>query len=105
VALYSLLSIVCYFGVNIFRLVTIGQSYAATSMLASIALGYLFNAISTGNFNNSISFFVLTILLAFDSFLGYALLSSRIEFTKEKKNYKYMDSSAMTFFFDNWKSN
>jgi hypothetical protein len=74
-------------------------------MLASIALGYLFNAISTGNFNNSISFFVLTILLAFDSFLGYALLSSRIEFTKEKKNYKYMDSSAMTFFFDNWKSN
>jgi hypothetical protein len=105
VALYALMSITCYFSVNIFRLVTIAQSYLATTVLASVSLGYLFQSMAVGNFNTSISFLILTILLAVDSFLGYALLSVRIEFTGEKKIYKHLDSAFMTFFFDNWKSN
>lgn len=104
VALYALMSITCYFGVNIFRPVTIAQSYLATTLIATIAVGYLFGAFPAGHFNNSFSFCVLTILLAFDSFLGYALVSVRREFSQEKKSYKYMDSAVMTFFFDNWKS-
>jgi hypothetical protein len=81
------------------------QSYFATLKLAAVSLGYLFESFRNGGFNCEISFLLMTLVLTFDAFLGYSLIASRQEFSKETKNYQIMGQKALAFASDNWKSN
>ncbi len=47
----------------------------------------------------------MTAVLTFDAFLGFSMLVSRQEFSKETKNFQIMGESTMSLIADNWKSN
>jgi len=103
VAIYALISIYTFFGLKTNKFVNVVSSTFLSLKLSAVALGYLYASLNNG-FNNEISFMLMTIILLADGFLGYALLSTRSEFSKEVKNYRFMESGSMTFFFDNWKA-
>lgn len=102
VAIHAVCGIYSFFGIPTHRFVLIGQSSWAALQLACVALGYLYGSYVSG-FHFEISFVAMTILLAFDAFLGFALISVRPEFSKNTKSLKFMDSFKMAFYFDNWK--
>lgn len=104
VAIHALFSMACYFGINSSRFVQICQSYAATYKLSAIALGYLFDHIVQHGFGFEFSFLMMTLVLSFDAFLGYALLSARSEFCKDTKDLIFQESLQTTVLADNWKS-
>lgn len=47
----------------------------------------------------------MTLVLTIDAFLGYSMIASRIEFSKETKNFQIMGQKTLAFASDNWKSN
>jgi hypothetical protein len=92
VVIYSLFSIICYFGITNNRFVHICQSYCATYKLSAIALGYLFDHIAGSGLTFELSFALMAIVLAFDAFLGFAMLTARNEYSKDTKNYIFLES-------------
>ena len=100
IGLYSLASIYAFFGLMNVRIVNMCQSYFAATKLSALALGYIFDSLANGQ-QFSATFFIMTLLISFDAFLGFALISDRLEFTQYQKETKI---GALSFFFDNWKS-
>lgn len=72
--------------------------------LAAIALGYMFESVRNGGFNYEISFVLMTAVLTFDAILGYSLIVSRDDFSKNDKNYAVMGNKQMSLIADNWKN-
>ena len=105
VTLYALFALYSFFGLENSKSVVMGQSYLATLKLAAVALGYLFESFRNGGFNCEISFLLMTAVLVFDAFLGYSMIASREDFSKETKNYQVMGQKTLAFATDNWKSN
>lgn len=105
VAIYALCALYSFFGIKNHKLVLMNQSYFTTLQFAAISLGYLFESVRIGAFNYELSFLLMTAVLTFDAFLGFAMLSSRQEFSKETKNFQIMGTSTMTLIADNWKVN
>ncbi len=100
IALYSLASMYTFFGLKSFKSVNMCQSYFMGTKLSALALGYFFDSLANGSSFSTI-FFMMTILITFDAFLGFALLSDRLEYTQHQKENKI---GSLNFFFDNWKS-
>lgn len=104
VTFHALFGIFCYFGLNSSKFIQVCQSYCATYKLSAIALGYLFEHIVRQGFNFEISFLLMTLVLTFDAFLGFSLLTARSEFCKDTKNLIFQESLQTTILADNWKS-
>lgn len=104
VAVYSLTSLYCFFGLKNTRAVVMSQSTLVSLKLSAVALGYLFESFRNGGFNYEISFMIMTALLLTDALLGYSLLITREEFSSEVKNFQVMGTTTLAFFFDNWKT-
>lgn len=100
IALYSVASMYTFFGLKENKIVNMSQSYFAATKLSALALGYFFDSLVGGE-AFSINFFIMTILISFDAFLGFALISDRVEFTQHQKESKV---GALNFLSDNWKS-
>lgn len=105
VAIYALCALYSFFGIQNSKLVLMNQSYLTTLQFAAISLGYLFESVRVGAFHYEISFLLMTAVLTFDAFLGFAMLISRQEFSKETKNFQIMGTSTMSLYTDNWKVN
>ena len=80
IAVYALFSIYCYFGIKNFKVISMCQSYMAATKLSAVALGYLFDSLVSGN-SFEFSYFMMTALITADAFLGFALLTTRKEFS------------------------
>ena len=77
IALYTTLSIYSYFGLPTNKIVDISQSYFAATKLSAFCLGYLFDSICSGSFNNEVYFTLLTILVNLDASQGFHYLVSK----------------------------
>lgn len=105
VTIYALFSLYSFFGLENSKAVLMSQSYFVTLKLAAVSLGYLFESFRNGGFNYEISFLLMTAVLTFDAFLGFSMLASRQEFSKDTKNFQIMGQKTLAFASDNWKSN
>jgi len=103
VAIQAVFALYSFFGLPNHRFVLISQSYFATLKVAAVALGYLFECVRNGVFNE-ISFFLMTVVLTFDAFLGFALLVSRDDYKTEERCLKTMENVNKAFSSDNWKT-
>ena len=84
VSFYTLASLYSYFGVS--NHFDAFQSYFASTKLTLVAFGYAAEyMIRTGSFNVGISFFLMTLLLSFDTLYGLSIYLSQDRFTQSCK--------------------
>ena len=98
VSLYTLTSLYSYFGISTHF--DAFQSYFASTKLTLVAFGYAADfMIRSGSFNVGLSFFLMTLLLSFDTLYGLSIYLSQERFTQSNKQF------SNRIFSDNWKSN
>ncbi len=75
VALYSLVTLFCYFGIKESRAIEAFQSDAASLFLGAVAFGHLIVSVSNGNGVTQFgySFLILSQVLCADAFYGFML--------------------------------